>query len=110
MLKASALGVDGWGCVPHLWVLSCTSCAADSSFLRFLQLGFWGLGSPRASLWTALALWGSNALLSSECGGTHTVVGIAKVTLYLAPPGLDRAGWGTLDQLPPSSKLPFCLP
>lgn len=39
-------------------------------------------------------LWGSNALLSSECGGADTVVGVAKVTLYLAPPGLGRAGWG----------------
>lgn len=83
---------DGRGRVPHLWVLSCAFCAADSSFLRFLQPGFWGLSSPRTSLQTALALWGSNALLSSKCGGADTVVGVAKVTLYLAPPGCDCAG------------------
>lgn len=98
MLEAAALEVDGRGRVPHLWVLSWASCAADSSFLRCLQPGFWGLSSAQASLRTALALWESSARLSSKRGAADSEVGVAEVTLSwlrLALPVLAEGPWAS---------------
>lgn len=104
LLKASALGVDGWGRVPHLWVLSCTSCAADSSFL---DSSSWVSGSW---LHTSL-LMDCPGTLGKQCPTLFRMWrcrhsgGCSQVTLYLAPLSLDRTGWGTLDQLLPSSSF-----